>query len=169
MNLNLLPWREKTHRKRLQRAGFYCALWGLIAVNLWLAVDHQNNQLQQQLNAEQSAFEALNRQDHNTAEEISRLRRLIQNVEILQPLDNQQILTTLKMLSELPLQQGELRQFQQVHQGLFLEGVAQGQAEFEQLNRALKQHFTNVKLSHFQPETQALSFRFDVTYDEKTP
>lgn len=166
--INLLPWRENTHRKRLRRAGFYILFWVLMAMNLWWFIEGQNSRQEQQLASQQSALDELNRQYHKTTEEITRLRNLIQNVETLQPLDNQQILVSLKVLSELPLQQGELSQFQQVYQGLFLEGVAQDQGEFEQLNRYLKKQFPQVKLSQFQPEAQALHFRFDVTHDEKT-
>lgn len=169
MALNLLPWREAAHRKRLRQAGFYLIFGALVAVNLWLAVDHQNTQQRQQLASRQSVLDELNQQYHNTTSSISRLRQSIQDVETLQPLGNPQILEGLQVLGELPMQQGELRQFQQVYQGLSLEGIAHDQTEFEQLHHYLKQHFSQVKLSLFQPEEHALRFRFDVQQGEKIP
>ena len=165
--MNLLPWRTYQHQKRLRRLAFYIALFILLAINLMLAFSNLIEQQKQNLQAQQKSFEQLNQQLHKTVTQIDLLRSSVKVGEVLQSLMNGQVQNSLSLLSELPLQTGELKRFKQDAHNLSLEGRAQDQMEFESVHQFLKQHFPNVKLSQVQPEQDTLFFHFDVEQGEE--
>lgn len=167
MSMNLLPWRTYQHQKRLRRLAFYIALFILLAINLMLAFSNLIEQQKQNLQAQQKSFEQLNQQLHKTVTQIDLLRSSVKVGEVLQSLMNGQVQNSLSLLSELPLQTGELKRFKQDAHNLSLEGRAQDQMEFESVHQFLKQHFPNVKLSQVQPEQDTLFFHFDVEQGEE--
>ncbi|WP_118795525.1 competence protein B [Haemophilus haemolyticus] len=167
MSMNLLPWRTYQHQKRLRRLAFYVALFILLAINLMLAFSNLIEQQKQNLQTQQKSFEQLNQQLHKTTIQIDQLRGAVKVGEVLHSLTNGQVQNSLKRLSELPLQTGELNRFKQDAHNLSLEGRAQDQTEFESVHQFLNKHFPNVKLSQFQPEQQSLYFRFDVEQGEE--
>lgn len=160
--MNLLPWRTYQHQKRLRRLAFYIALFILLAINLMLAFSNLIEQQKQNLQAQQKSFEQLNQQLHKTVTQIDLLRSSVKVGEVLQSLTNGQVQNSLSLLSELPLQTGELKRFKQDAHNLSLEGRAQDQTEFESVHQFLNKYFPNVKLSQVQPEQHTLFFRFDV-------
>lgn len=162
MSMNLLPWRTYQHQKRLRRLAFYIALFILLAINLILAFSNLIEQQKQNLQAQQKSFEQLNQQLHKTVTQIDLLRSSVKVGKVLQPLTNGQVQNSLSLLSELPLQTGELKRFKQDAHNLSLEGRAQDQTEFESVHQFLNKYFPNVKLSQVQPEQHTLFFRFDV-------
>ena len=167
MSMNLLPWCTNQHQKRLRRLAFYIALFILLAINLMLAFSNLIEQQKQNLQAQQKSFEQLNQQLHKTVTQIDLLRSSVKVGEVLQSLMNGQVQNSLSLLSELPLQTGELKRFKQDAHNLSLEGRAQDQMEFESVHQFLKQHFPNVKLSQVQPEQDTLFFHFDVEQGEE--
>ena len=167
MSMNLLPWRTYQHQKRLRRLAFYIALFILLAINLMLAFSNLIEQQKQNLQAQQKSFEQLNQQLHKTNMQIDQLRGAVKVGEVLHSLTNGQVQNSLKRLSELPLQTGELNRFKQDAHNLSLEGRAQDQTEFESVHQFLKKHFPNVKLSQVQPEQDTLFFRFNVEQGEE--
>ena len=167
MSMNLLPWRTYQHQKRLRRLAFYIVFFILLAINLMLAFSNLIEQQKQNLQAQQKSFEQLNQQLHKTTIQIEQLRSAVKVGEVLQSLTNGQVQNSLSLLSELPLQTGELKRFKQDAHNLSLEGLAQDQMEFESVHQFLKQHFPNVKLSQVQPEQDTLFFHFDVEQGEE--
>jgi len=72
----------------------------------------------------------------------------------------------LNLLTELPLQQGELDEFTLNAKQVALSGVTENQQEFEEIHQFLKRHFTEVNLTKFQPVQQQLFFQFDIHLSE---
>ena len=167
MSMNLLPWRIYQHQKRLRRLAFYIALFILLAINLMLAFSNLSEQQKQNLQTQQKYFEQLNQQLHKTTTQIDLLRSAVKVGEVLHSLTNRQVQNSLSLLSELPLQKGELNRFKQDAHNLSLEGRAQDQTEFESVHQFLNKHFPNVKLSQVQPEQHTLFFRFDMEQGEE--
>lgn len=80
----------------------------------------------------------------------------------LTEMDTEYVYRMLNLLSELPLQQGELDVFTLNAKQVALSGITENQQEFEAIHQFLKHHFTEVNLTKFQPVQQQLFFQFDI-------
>lgn len=84
----------------------------------------------------------------------------------LTEMDTEYVYRLLNLLSELPLQQGELDEFTLNAKQIVLSGMTESQQEFEEIHQFLKRHFTEVNLTKFQPVQQQLFFQFDIHLSE---
>ena len=84
----------------------------------------------------------------------------------LTEMDTEYVYRMLNLLSELPLQQGELDVFMLNAKQVALSGMTENQQEFEAIHQFLKHHFTEVNLTKFQPVQQQLLFQFDIHLSE---
>lgn len=169
MSLNLLPWRAQQHRRNLRRSALCYAAFLFLAALLWPALWQGEQHQQQALDHQQQEFAQQNAQLQAVTTQIEKLRAAMKNSdETLSPLASEQVLTRLQGLSELPLEQGELRFFQMEHNQMQFEGDALNQTEFEAVHRFLNGHFPHVTLSQFQPTAEQLHFRFDINIQGAT-
>ncbi|MFR2643788.1 MAG: hypothetical protein ACLS9P_02135 [Haemophilus parainfluenzae] len=67
----------------------------------------------------------------------------------LTEMDTKYVYRMLNLLSELPLQQGELDEFTLNAKQVALSGMTESQQEFEEIHQFLKRHFTEVNLTSF--------------------
>ena len=81
-------------------------------------------------------------------------------------MDTKYVYRMLNLLTELPLQQGELDEFTLNAKQVALSGMTESQQEFEAIHQFLKHHFTAVNLTKFQPVQQQLFFQFDIHLSE---
>ena len=84
----------------------------------------------------------------------------------LTEIDTKYVNRQLNLLTELPLQQGELDVFTLNAKQVVLSGMTENQQEFEAIHQFLKRHFTEVNLTKFQPVQQQLFFQFDIHLSE---
>lgn len=82
----------------------------------------------------------------------------------LTEMDTEYVYRLLNLLSELPLQQGELDEFTLNAKQIVLSGMTESQQEFEEIHQFLKRHFTEVNLTKFQPVQQQLFFNLIFIY-----
>ena len=81
-------------------------------------------------------------------------------------METEYVYRMLNLLTELPLQQGELDEFTLNVKQVVLSGMTESQQEFEEIHQFLKRHFTEVNLTKFQPVQQQLFFQFDIPLPE---
>ena len=84
----------------------------------------------------------------------------------LTEMETEYVYRMLNLLTELPLQQGELDEFTLNAKQVVLSGMTESQQEFEEIHQFLKRHFTAVNLTKFQPVQQQLFFQFDIQLSE---
>lgn len=84
----------------------------------------------------------------------------------LTEMDTEYVYRLLNLLTEFPLQQGELDEFTLNAKQVVLSGATESQQEFEEIHQFLKRHFTEVNLTKFQPVQHQLFFQFDIQLSE---
>ena len=82
----------------------------------------------------------------------------------LTEMDTKYVYRMLNLLTELPLQQGELDEFTLNAKQVALSGMTESQQEFEEIHQFLKRHFTEVNSTKFQPVQQQLFFNLIFIY-----
>lgn len=79
-------------------------------------------------------------------------------------METEYVYRMLNLLTELPLQQGELDEFTLNAKQVVLSGMTENQQEFEAIHQFLKRHFTEVNLTKFQPCNNSYSFSLIFIY-----
>ncbi len=136
-SLNLLPWRLEQHQQQGQ------------------ALSQTKEKLTQITN-----------QVHQKRIQVQQLQSSLKEMNELAEMDTKYVYRMLNLLTELPLQQGELDEFTLNAKQVALSGMTESQQEFEAIHQFLKHHFTAVNLTKFQPVQQQLFFQFDIHLSE---
>ncbi|MFD1805180.1 PilN domain-containing protein [Pasteurella oralis] len=168
-HLNLLPWRQKQYQQRLIifAIQFFVVFTCFIAGNFALLLLSES--LTQQQISERANLQKITATLQQVNYQLSQLRQRHAVQEKTFLLSTEKLRMLLECIAKLPLEQGELVELNWQTTLLILTGDVVSQAEFERLNQFLSSHslFKQVKLTHFQPESQQISFQFELQLAEE--
>ena len=165
-SLNLLPWRLEQHQKAFRLFIWQGLIWLVCSVLILFGLSQLNTQQLQVLNQIKENLTQITHQVHQKRIQVQQLQRDLQEMNELTKMDTEYVYRLLNLLSELPLQQGELDEFTLNAKQVVLSGATESQQEFEEIHQFLKRHFTEVNLTKFQPVQQQLFFQFDIHLSE---
>ena len=166
LSLNLLPWRVEQHQKAFQRFIWQGLIWLACSVLIVFGLSYFNEQQAQTLNQTKEKLTQITNQVHQKRIQVQQLQSNLKEMNELTEMDTEYVYRMLNLLSELPLQQGELDVFMLNAKQVVLSGMTESQQEFEEIHQFLKRHFTEVNLTKFQPVQQQLFFQFDIHLSE---
>ena len=162
LSLNLLPWRLEQHQKAFRRFMWQGLIWLVCSVLIVVGLSQLNEQQAQALNQTKEKLTQITYQAHQKRIQVQQLQSSLKEINELTEMDTEYVYQMLNLLSELPLQQGELDVFTLNAKQVALSGMTENQQEFEAIHQFLKHHFTEVNLTKFQPVQQQLFFQFDI-------
>ena len=162
LSLNLLPWRLEQHQKAVRRFMWQGLIWIACSVLIFVGLSHLNEQQVYALNQTKEKLAQITNQVHKKLIQVQQLQSNLKEMNELTEMDTEYVYRMLNLLSELPLQQGELDVFTLNAKQVALSGITENQQEFEAIHQFLKHHFTEVNLTKFQPVQQQLFFQFDI-------
>ena len=162
LSLNLLPWRLEQHQKAVRRFMWQGLIWLACSVLIVVGLSHLNEQQVYVLNQTKEKLAQITNQVHKKRIQVQQLQSNLKEMNELTEMDTEYVYRMLNLLSELPLQQGELDVFTLNAKQVALSGITENQQEFEAIHQFLKHHFTEVNLTKFQPVQQQLFFQFDI-------
>ena len=162
LSLNLLPWRLEQHQKAFRRFMWQGLIWLACSVLIVVGLSHLNEQQAQTLNQTKEKLTKITHQVHQKRIQVQQLQSSLKEMNELTEMDTKYVYRMLNLLTELPLQQGELDEFTLNAKQVALSGITENQQEFEAIHQFLKHHFTEVNLTKFQPVQQQLFFQFDI-------
>ena len=162
LSLNLLPWRLEQHQKAFKRFMWQGLIWLACSVLIVVGLSHLNEQQVYVLNQTKEKLAQITNQVHKKHIQVQQLQSNLKEMNELTEMDTEYVYRMLNLLSELPLQQGELDVFTLNAKQVALSGMTESQQEFEAIHQFLKHHFTEVNLTKFQPVQQQLFFQFDI-------
>lgn len=162
LSLNLLPWRLEQHQKAVRRFMWQGLIWLACSVLIVVGLSHLNEQQLYALNQTKEKLAQITNQVHKKLIQVQQLQSSLKEMNELTEMDTEYVYRMLNLLSELPLQQGELDVFTLNAKQVALSGITENQQEFEAIHQFLKHHFTEVNLTKFQPVQQQLFFQFDI-------
>ena len=162
LSLNLLPWRLELHQKAVRRFMWQGLIWIACSVLIFVGLSHLNEQQVYALNQTKEKLAQITNQVHKKRIQVQQLQSNLKEMNELTEMDTEYVFRMLNLLSELPLQQGELDVFTLNAKQVALSGMTENQQEFEAIHQFLKHHFTEVNLTKFQPVQQQLFFQFDI-------
>ena len=131
-----------------------------------VGLSHLNEQQVYALNQTKEKLAQITNQVHKKRIQVQQLQSNLKEMNELTEMDTEYVYRMLNLLSELPLQQGELDVFTLNAKQVALSGITENQQEFEAIHQFLKHHFTEVNLTKFQPVQQQLFFQFDIHLSE---
>ena len=166
LSLNLLPWRLEQHQKAFRRFMWQGLIWLACSVLIVVGLSHLNEQQVYALNQTKEKLAQITNQVHKKLIQVQQLQSNLKEMNELTEMDTEYVYRMLNLLSELPLQQGELDVFTLNAKQVALSGITENQQEFEAIHQFLKHHFTEVNLTKFQPVQQQLFFQFDIHLSE---
>ena len=166
LSLNLLPWRLEQHQKAVRRFMWQGLIWLACSVLIVVGLSHLNEQQVYVLNQTKEKLAQITNQVHKKRIQVQQLQSNLKEMNELTEMDTEYVYRMLNLLSELPLQQGELDVFTLNAKQVALSGMTENQQEFEAIHQFLKHHFTEVNLTKFQPVQQQLFFQFDIHLSE---
>ena len=162
LSLNLLPWRLEQHQKAFRRFMWQGLIWLSCSVLIVFGLNQLNEQQVYVLNQTKEKLAQITNQVHKKHIQVQQLQSNLKEMNELTEMDTEYVYRMLNLLSELPLQQGELDVFTLNAKQVALSGMTENQQEFEAIHQFLKHHFTEVNLTKFQPVQQQLFFQFDI-------
>lgn len=162
LSLNLLPWRLEQHQKAFHRFMWQGLIWLACSVLIVVGLNQLDEQQAQTLSQTKEKLTQITYQVHQKRIQVQQLQHDLKEMNELTEMDTEYVYRMLNLLSELPLQQGELDVFTLNAKQVALSGMTENQQEFEAIHQFLKHHFTEVNLTKFQPVQQQLFFQFDI-------
>ena len=166
LSLNLLPWRLEQHQKAVRRFMWQGLIWLACSVLIVVGLSHLNEQQVQILNQTKEKLAQITHQVHQKRIQVQQLQHDLKEMNELTEMDTKYVYRMLNLLTELPLQQGELDEFTLNAKQVVLSGMTESQKEFEAIHQFLKQHFTTVNLTKLEPVQSQLFFQFDIQLSE---
>ena len=166
LSLNLLPCRVEQHQKAFQRFIWQGLIWLACSVLIVFGLSYFNEQQAQTLNQTKEKLTQITNQVHQKHIQVQQLQSNLKELNELTEMETEYVYRMLNLLTELPLQQGELDEFTLNAKQVVLSGMTESQQEFEEIHQFLKRHFTEVNLTKFQPVQQQLFFQFDIHLSE---
>ena len=162
-HINLLPWRLKQHQQNSRI--LLLKLLGLMSIVLILSfgLHYFDRQISMNLTEKRTDLQQIITELTKIERQIAKLRNSHNNRENQTPVTTEKILQILTLLSELPLQDGELDSLTLNSTQIELSGITENQPEFEGVNRFLSESplFQRVILSGFTPHQDgSLQFKF---------
>ena len=156
-HINLLPWRLKQHQQNSKI--LLLKLLGLMSIVLILifGLHYFDRQISMNLAEKRTYLQQIITELTKIEQQVVKLRNSHNNRENQTPVITEKILQILTLLSELPLQNGELDSL------IELSGITENQPEFEGVHRFLSESplFQRVILSGFTPHQDgSLQFKF---------
>ena len=164
LSLNLLPWRIEQHQKAFRHFMWQGLIWLACSVLIVVGLSHLNEQQVYALNQTKEKLAQITNQVHKKRIQVQQLQSNLKEMNELTEMDTEYVYRMLNLLSELPLQQGELDVFTLNAKQVALSGITENQQEFEAIHQFLKHHFTEVNLTKFQPVQQQLFFNLIFIY-----
>ena len=155
-------WRLEQHQKAVRRFMWQGLIWLACSVLIVVGLSHLNEQQVYALNQTKEKLAQITNQVHKKRIQVQQLQSNLKEMNELTEMDTEYVYRMLNLLSELPLQQGELDVFTLNAKQVALSGITENQQEFEAIHQFLKHHFTEVNLTKFQPVQQQLFFQFDI-------
>ena len=166
LSLNLLPWRIEQHQKAFRRFMCQGLIWLACSVLIVIGFNQLNEQQAQALSQTKEKLTQITHQVHQKRIQVEQLQRDLQEINELTKMDTEYVYRLLNLLTEFPLQQGELDEFTLNAKQVALSGMTESKQEFEEIHQFLKRYFTEVNLTKFQPVQHQLFFQFDIQLSE---
>ena len=164
LSLNLLPWRLEQHQKAFRRFMWQGLIWLACSVLIVVGLNQLNVLVGLALSQTKEKLSQFTHQVHQKRIQVLLLQSNLKELNELTEMETEYVYRMLNLLTELPLQQGELDEFTLNAKQVVLSGMTESQQEFEEIHQFLKRHFTEVNLTKFQPVQQQLFFQFDLFY-----
>lgn len=161
-SLNLLPWRLEQHQKAFHRFMWQGLIWLACSVLIVVGLNQLDEQQAQTLSQTKEKLTQITYQVHQKRIQVQQLQHDLKEMNELTEMDTEYVYRLLNLLTEFPLQQGELDEFTLNAKQVVLSGMTESQQEFEAIHQFLKHHFKAVNLTKFQPVQQQLFFQFDI-------
>mgnify|MGYP000898185265 CR=1 FL=1 len=158
LSLNLLPWRLEQHQKAFRRFIWQGLIWLSCSVLTVIGLNQLNEEQAQTLNQTKEKLAQITNQVHKKRIQVQQLQSNLKEMNELTEMDTEYVYRMLNLLSELPLQLGELDEFTLNAKQVVLSGMTESQQEFEAIHQFLKHHFTEVNLTpitEYQVSTSA--------------
>ena len=111
LSLNLLPWRLEQHQKAFKRFMWQGLIWLACSVLIVFGLSHLNEQQVYVLNQTKEKLAQITNQVHKKRIQVQQLQSNLKEMNELTEMDTEYVYRMLNLLSELPLQQGELDVF----------------------------------------------------------
>ena len=165
-SLNLLPWRLEQHQKAFHRFMWQGLIWLACSVLIVVGLNQLDEQQAQNPKPDKRKLTQITYQVHQKRIQVQQLQHDLKEMNELTEMDTEYVYRLLNLLTEFPLQQGELDEFTLNAKRVVLSGATESQQEFEEIHQFLKRHFTEVNLTKFQPVQQQLFFQFDIHLSE---
>ena len=166
LSLNLLPWRIEQHQKAFRHFMWQGLIWLACSVLIVIGLNQLNEQQGQALSQTTEKLTQISNQVHQKRIQVQQLQSSLKEMNELTEMDTEYVYRLLNLLTEFPLQQGELDEVTLNAKEVVLSGATESQQEFEEIHQFLKRHFTEVNLTKFQPVQQQLFFQFDIHLSE---
>jgi len=147
LSLNLLPWRLEQHQKAFRRFMWQGLIWLSCSVLTVIGLNQLNEEQAQTLNQTKEKLTQITHQAHQMRIQVQQLQSNLKEMNELTEMDTEYVYRMLNLLSELPLQLGELDEFTLNAKQVVLSGMTESQQEFEAIHQFLKHHFTEVNFS----------------------
>ncbi|MGC6376694.1 PilN domain-containing protein [Bisgaard Taxon 45] len=165
--INLLPWREKSAKRRLKHMSLQLIVLILLTSIGYVYCFEQQALLEQQTLIQRAKQEQIRLEQQALSQQIQHLQQhmVLPDTARLATAD---VLTMLNMLSSLPLEQGELTSLQLDNQVLLLQGQMEKQQAFEQLHQYLLAQplFSRVELAEMRSESAQIVFEMTLTINK---
>ena len=141
LSLNLLPWRIEQHQKAFRRFMCQGLIWLACSVLIVIGLNQLNEQQGQALSQTKEKLTQITHQVHQKRIQVEQLQRDLQEINELTKMDTEYVYRLLNLLTEFPLQQGELDEFTLNAKQVVLSGATESQQEFEEIHQFLKTSF----------------------------
>lgn len=159
--MNLLPWRIELFKQKSRRLLLQTSVMSIVLCLTCFMLNAVNQHFEQQLGEKQNEQQKYQATLNILNTQIAQLRQQTMPQTKQIPIQTEQVLNIIQMLSELPLTQGEIQHFELQRDRVSLEGIAANQKEFEQLQPYIAQYFPDIRLNQFVPKSNnELQFKF---------
>ena len=160
--MNLLPWRIELFKQKSRRLLLQTSVVSVVLCLTCFMLKAVNQHFELQLGEKQNEQQKYQVTLNILNTQIAQLRQQTTPQTKQIPIQTEQVLNIIQMLSELPLTQGEIQHFELQKDRISLEGIAVNQKEFEQLQPYIVQYFPDIRLNQFAPKSNnELQFKFE--------
>ena len=126
-SLNLLPWRLEQHQKAFHRFMWQGLIWLACSVLIVVGLNQLDEQQAQTLSQTKEKLTQITYQVHQKRIQVQQLQHDLKEMNELTEMDTEYVYRLLNLLTEFPLQQGELDEFKLNAKQAVLSGAAESQ------------------------------------------
>lgn len=171
--INLLPWRQEIYQQQIKSFIYKTILSLILCISSIAFIVFLTQQIESEIAHKREQIQQIDHQLVEVKQQTSALQKNYSvELQSLKKIPTEQFLSILAIVSQLPLQHGELKELSLDFDKLILQGETEQHQEFEQLQQFLKQQklFSNVKLLTFKEQQidkkRAVIFAFELSLNK---